>query len=324
MLRPARQARSRGRASPVGALTVKLAGERLTEMASSPRPAASPSRRQRADHRHAGCCGAPPAPIRGDLSACRSGCARRPVGCRAKAWRTTARWRRASAWPGIPAFTETIALATMLPARALRPARASTLRLSTAAAVEMIRAGEEGKSCRSAATWASHYVHLSELDLGYYDSTAGSTRRCARQRDARGSRGPRRTHHRCAVSDHAHVDEDRKQLPFARPRPARRAWSCLLAARAEWGAEKKSCPPRQDLCARHQRAGAHSRRRIGTLEAGAPADLVLFDPPSTGAWLPGDCASRARTRPPRLRAGGARCARPSSPAAWCTKARSLA
>jgi len=73
-----------------------------------------------------------------------------------------------------------------------------------------------------------HHAHLSEMDLGYFDSHchlrpgrsgAGATAtRCARIEGR---------HHRRACSDHAPVDEGSKLLPFGRiGKPGPPAWNC--------------------------------------------------------------------------------------------------
>src|SRR5438445_813719 len=71
--------------------------------------------------------------------------------------------------PGIPVFAETIALATILQLVRATRTRVHLCRLSTAEGVAMLRAAKkEGLpvSCDASA----HHVHLSEIDLSYFDA----------------------------------------------------------------------------------------------------------------------------------------------------------
>src|ERR1700704_4465509 len=71
--------------------------------------------------------------------------------------------------PGIPAFAETIALATILQLVRATRTRVHLCRLSTAESVAMLRtAKKEGLPVTCDAS--VHHAHLSEIDLGYFDS----------------------------------------------------------------------------------------------------------------------------------------------------------
>src|SRR5581483_6051785 len=71
--------------------------------------------------------------------------------------------------PGIPAFAETTALATLIELARHTGARVHACRLSTAGAVELVRrAKAEGVAI--SCDVAIHHVHLSDNDLGYFDS----------------------------------------------------------------------------------------------------------------------------------------------------------
>src|SRR5690606_31628600 len=111
---------------------------------------------------------------------------------------------------GIPSFAETIALGTLLELVRATGARVHVCRLSTAAGVEMIRrAKAEGLpvSCDV----AIHHVHLSERDLGYFDSHCRlePPLRSERDRDAL-ARGLAEGVIDALCSDHTPVDEDEK------------------------------------------------------------------------------------------------------------------
>src|SRR5690349_12416615 len=201
MLRRRAKALSRARVYPLGALTVKLEGERLTEMA------------QLAE---AGCVAFSQANV--------------PVANTQVLWRALQYaatfgfpvWLRAEdKWlsregvahdgevatrlglAGIPAFAETIALATMLQLVRSTGARVHFCRLSTAAAVDLMRAAKKEKLPVTCDVGV-HYVHLSEMDLGYYDTHCrlDPPLRSQRDRDALAA-GLADGTIDCMVSDHA-------------------------------------------------------------------------------------------------------------------------
>src|SRR5687767_1846306 len=166
MLRRRARAASRARVYPLGALTVKLAGEALTEMGLLAQ---------------AGCVA---------FSQANVALADTQVMWRALQYAATFGfpvWLRAEdRWlakggvahdgevatrlglPGIPAFAETVALGTLLELVRATGARVHVCRLSSAGAVELMRrAKAEGLlvSCDV----AIHHVHLCDMDLGYFD-----------------------------------------------------------------------------------------------------------------------------------------------------------
>jgi dihydroorotase len=275
MLRRRAKALSRARVYPVGALTVKLAGEALTEMG------------QLAD---AGCVAFSQANV--------------PLADTQMLWRALQYaatfgfpvWLRAEdAWlakggvshdgeiatrlglPGIPSFAETIALATILELVRATGARVHVCRLSTARAVELMRRAKEERLPVSCDV-AIHHVHLCDMDLGYFDSHCRlePPLRSQRDRDAL-SRGLADGVIDCVCSDHTPVDEDGKHLPFAQAEPGATGLELLLPLTLKWGLANGL-----SLAATLGRITAEPARILGVasgrLAAGAPGDLVLFDP----------------------------------------------
>ena len=275
MLRRRARALSRARVYPVGALTVKLQGQALTEMG------------QLTD---AGCVA---------FSQANAPLADTQVLWRALQYAATFGypvWLRAEdAWlakggvahdgevatrlglPGIPPFAETIALATLLELVRATRARVHVCRLSTAGGVELMRrAKQEGLpvSCDVAV----HHVHLCDMDLGYFDSHCRLEPPLRSQRDREAlSRALAEGVVDCLCSDHTPVDDDGKHLPFAQAEPGATGLELLLPLALKWGEER-----RLGLPATLARITSEPARILGvasgSLAAGAPADLAVFDP----------------------------------------------
>ena len=275
MLRRRAKALSRARVYPLGALTVKLRGEALTEMA---------------ELGEAGCV----AFSHGNV----------PLRDTQLLWRALQYaatfgypvWLRAEdAWlskdgvshdgevatrlglAGIPSFAETIALGAILELVRATRARVHVCRLSTAGAVEMMRhAKQEGLpvSCDV----AIHHLHLCDMDLGYFDSHCRlePPLRSQRDRDAL-ARGLAEGAVDCLCSDHTPVDEDGKHLPFAEAEPGATGLELLLPLALKWGAAHKL-----PLAVTLARMTSDPARILGVatgrIVTGAPADLAIFDP----------------------------------------------
>ena len=275
MLRRRAKALTRARVYPLGALTVKLEGKALTEMG------------QLAD---AGCIAFSHANM--------------PIADTQVLWRALQYaatfgypvWLRAEdAWlaregvshdgevatrlglPGIPAFAETIALATILELVRATRARVHICRLSSAGGVELMRrAKQEGLPVTCDV--GIHHVHLCDMDLGYFDSHCRlePPLRSQRDRDALARAAADGTVD-ALCSDHTPVDEDGKHMPFAQAEPGATGLELLLPLTLKWGQANKL-----GLAATLARITSEPARVLGVgsgrLAAGAPADLVVFDP----------------------------------------------
>jgi dihydroorotase len=178
---------------------------------------------------------------------------------------------------GIPAFAETIALGTILQLVRTTRARVHLCRLSTGEGVSMIRAAKmEGLpvSCDVAA----HHAHLSEMDLGYFDSHCHVVPpfRSPRDRDAlRAGLADGAVDAIC--SDHAPVDEDAKQLPFAESEPGTTGLELLLPLTLKWAQEARVALPAA-LATVTSRPAAILGVKAGELAPGGSADICVFDP----------------------------------------------
>src|SRR2546426_11490834 len=141
--------------------------------------------------------------------------------------------------PGIPAFAETIALATLLELVRAARARVHFCRLSAAGGVEMMRAAKQ-EGLPVTCDVGIHHLHLCDRDLGYFDANCRlePPLRSQRDRDAL-SRGLEEGTVDCVCSDHTPVDDDGKHRPFAEAEPGATGLELLLPLTLKWGEARK-------------------------------------------------------------------------------------
>jgi dihydroorotase len=197
---------------------------------------------------------------------------------------------------GIPAFAETIAMSTILQLVRSTRARVHLCRLSTAEGVAMVGAAKsEGLpiSCDAGV----HHAHLSEIDLGYFDSHCHVVPpfRSLRDRDAlRAGLADGTIDALC--SDHAPVDEDAKQIPFAESEPGATGLELLLPLTLKWAKEMRVGLP-EALAKVTSGPAAILGVPAGELAVGRDADLCVFDPDTHVKITPGFLKSQGKNTP---------------------------
>ena len=198
--------------------------------------------------------------------------------------------------PGIPAFAETIALATIIALARVTGTRVHLCRLSTAEGAAMVRkAKSEGLplSCDVSA----HHVHLSEMDLGYFDSQCHVIPPFRSVRDRDGLRAGLADGSIDAIcSDHAPVDEDAKQMPFGESDPGTTGLELLLPLVLKWSAEAGVALPAA-LAKITSGPAAILGLPAGSLSVGAAADLCVFDPEAHVRITPDMLKSQGKNTP---------------------------
>jgi len=178
---------------------------------------------------------------------------------------------------GIPAAAETIALATILALVRETGVRVHLTRLSCAESVAMVRAAKRDGLAVTADV-AVHHLHLSDVDIGWFDANANLVPPLRTTRDRAALRAGLADGTIDAVcSDHAPVDDDAKQVPFGEAEPGATGLELLLPLTLKWAAEEGIALPAAlakitSVPARLVVAGA------GDLAVGRPADVCIFDP----------------------------------------------
>lgn len=178
---------------------------------------------------------------------------------------------------GVPVIAETIALHTLLELVRSTGCALHFMRLSSAAGVDLVRrARREGLpiSCDVSA----HHLHMIDLDIGFFDSNCRVDPPFRSERDRDALRAGLLDGTIDAVcSDHTPVDDDAKLLPFAEAEAGVTGLELLLPLVLKWSQES-SVPLAQAL--RSVTTGPACVLGIDapSLAAGMPADLCLFDP----------------------------------------------
>jgi dihydroorotase len=196
----------------------------------------------------------------------------------------------------IPMAAETVALSTMLLLARETGARLHLCRLSSAEGVEMVR---QAKALGMNVTCdvSANHVHLSEMDIGYFDSNYHLVPplRSLRDRDAL-RRGVEDGTIDAICSDHTPVDEDAKQLPFGESEAGATGLELLLALTLKWSEESRIALPQAIA-----KVTSEPARILGigavAITAGANADLCIFDPHLRWKVEPASLKSQGKNTP---------------------------
>ena len=183
---------------------------------------------------------------------------------------------------GIPALAETVALATILLLARETGARIHLARLSTREGIAMVRAAK-AQGLSVTCDVASTHVHLSENDLISFDSHLHLVPPLRGLRDRDAIREALRDGSIDALcSDHTPVDEDVKQVPFGESAPGASGVELLLPLTLKWAREMGvSLMQAIDLVSWKpaQILGVPG----GNLSVGSCADICIFD--ETVEWV---------------------------------------
>ena len=127
----------------------------------------------------------------------------------------------------------------------------------------------------------AHHVHLTDNDIGFFDSNARLSPPLRSQRDPDAIRQGLIDGTTDAVcSDHTPVDDDEKLLPFGEASPGATGLELLLSLSLKWATE--TLPAKDQLSAAVSRISCDPARvaglNAGSLSVGSTADVCIFDP----------------------------------------------
>ena len=199
---------------------------------------------------------------------------------------------------GVPVAAETIALHTIFELVRSTRARVHLCRISSAAGVELVRqAKAEGLPVTCDVSINS--LHLTDLDMGYFDSRMRLNPPLRQQRDRDALRaGLQDGTIDALVSDHTPVDEDAKALPFAEAEPGGTGLELLLSLALKWAQDSGVPLARALATVTSQPAGVlgaalgDAGASAGRLHVGAVADLCVWD--TNTAWVVEPAALRSQ------------------------------
>jgi dihydroorotase len=199
---------------------------------------------------------------------------------------------------GVPVIAETIALHTIFELMRVTGARVHLCRLSSAAGVALVRQAKQD-GLRVTCDVSINSLHLTDADIGYFDSRARLNPPLRQQRDRDALRaGLQDGTIDALVSDHTPVDDDAKNLPFAESEPGATGVELLLSLALKWSQDSgvplttalgtiTSGPAAVLGASLDKRQG-----RVGCLVVGGVADVCIFDPQT--AWVVEPSALRSQ------------------------------
>lgn len=179
--------------------------------------------------------------------------------------------------PAVSVCAETVALSNIILMARETGAIVHLCRISSAEGVAMVRAARQ-QGLPVTCDVAANHMHLSEMDIGFFDSNCHLVPPLRGLSDRNALRAGLLDGTIDAIcSDHTPVDEDAKLLPFGEAEAGATGLELLLPLTLKWAAEMKI-----PLVAALAKVTMEPARILGIdaghLSSGAAADLCIFDP----------------------------------------------
>lgn len=183
--------------------------------------------------------------------------------------------------PGVPVAAETIALHTIFELMRATGARVHLMHLSSAAGVALVREAKAEGLPVSCDVSVNH-IHLTDIDIGYFDSQFRLDPPLRTQRDREAIRAGLADGTIDAIcSAHTPVDDDEKLLPFDEATPGATGLELLLSLTVKW-ADEAGLSLARALSRITVEPAKVLKLPVGQIEAGAAADVCVFD--RNGYW----------------------------------------
>jgi dihydroorotase len=204
---------------------------------------------------------------------------------------------------GVPVMSESIALHTIFELMRASGARVHLCRMSSGAGLDLVRAAKK-EGLPVTCDVGAHHIHLTDADIGFFDSNARFTPplRSGRDRDAI-RLGLFDGTIDALCSDHTPLDEEEKLLPFGEASPGATGLELLLSLALKWA---------DDYCVKQDGAVRPLMRAIakitsdaarvaglpcGQLAIGSVADVCVFDPAARWVVSASRLASQGKHTP---------------------------
>jgi dihydroorotase len=204
---------------------------------------------------------------------------------------------------GVPVAAETIALHTIFELMRATGARVHLCRLSSAAGLALVRQAKS-EGLKVSCDVSVNSLHLTDADIGYFDSRARLQPPLRQQRDRDAIREALADGTVDAlVSDHTPVDEDAKTLPFAEAEPGATGVELLLSLALKWS-QDSGVPLVRTLGVLTSEPARVLGSALGTLQAsvgrlvvGGVADVCIVDPQAHWTVEPAALRSQGKHTP---------------------------
>jgi dihydroorotase len=176
-------------------------------------------------------------------------------------------------------------------------------RISSAKGVELVRAARQ-EGLKVTCDVSINSLHLTDVDIGYFDSRMRLSPPLRQQRDRDALRAALADGTIDAlVSDHTPVDEDAKTLPFAEAEPGATGLELLLGLALKWS-QQDGVSLTRALAVLSSEPARVLGSALGTLQAsagqlvdGGVADVCIFDPQAHWTVTPESLRSQGRHTP---------------------------
>ena len=196
---------------------------------------------------------------------------------------------------GIPVAAETIAIATIVQLVRDTGCRVHLTRLSSAAGVKLVKAAmDEGLPLSF--DIGVHHLLLTENDIGFFNPQARFKPPLRSQNDRAALSSAAASGWAAICSDHTPVGADDKLVPFGEAKPGATGLEVLLPLTLKW-AEAAGVSLSDALARLTCAPAAILGLASGSLDIGAAADVCIFDPQANWQLTPETLKSRGKNSP---------------------------
>lgn len=197
---------------------------------------------------------------------------------------------------GIPAAAECLAIASILRIARETNTKIHLCRLSTAEGVNLIREAKK-QGTQVTADVSAHHLHLTDLDIGFFNSHAHLKPPLRSMRDKEAlCQGLKDGTLDAICSDHTPVNDDAKLLPFTESEAGATGLELLLPLALKWAENQKLGFADAIAKITYQPA-----QILGIdnddLSIGSDADIAIFNPEKVWKVTPGQLKSQGKNTP---------------------------